>query len=195
MTEVLLNTDELVILGPPEEIELFLDIGAQGIRGSKIFSGTGIPSGTTIGSETAQVGDYYINTALNTAEYAYMYELTSVPPNSLVWTPRLRINPKLYSNTYTVDFTSESTRKITIPFSSIASNITTYTASQFNVQYSIIDSNSTPLPIASSIKISKVGTTTPSLEILINGASFDGTDWDALTGNYTVHVFVSLMEA
>ena len=41
MTDVVLSNDDITILGPPSTIELSVDIGPQGDRGSQIFVGVG----------------------------------------------------------------------------------------------------------------------------------------------------------
>ena len=40
MVDVLLNTDDVVVIGPPESIDLLVDIGPQGTRGSKFIVGS-----------------------------------------------------------------------------------------------------------------------------------------------------------
>ena len=42
--EVLVNTDDITVLGPPAQVNVQLDIGATGNRGSQIFVGTGNPN-------------------------------------------------------------------------------------------------------------------------------------------------------
>jgi len=39
MTDVVLTTDDLTVLSGPETIELLVDIGPTGTRGSKFFVG------------------------------------------------------------------------------------------------------------------------------------------------------------
>ena len=44
MVDILLSSDELSVFGGPASIDLNVDIGAQGIRGSYIFTGNGKPT-------------------------------------------------------------------------------------------------------------------------------------------------------
>ena len=39
MTDIVLSNEDITILGPPSTIELSVDIGPQGDRGSQIFVG------------------------------------------------------------------------------------------------------------------------------------------------------------
>jgi hypothetical protein len=41
MPDVVLNNDDVTILAPPSVIELLVDIGPQGTRGSQFFVGVG----------------------------------------------------------------------------------------------------------------------------------------------------------
>ena len=43
MPDVLLNNDDITVLGPPETVELLVDIGPTGTRGSQVFVGVGDP--------------------------------------------------------------------------------------------------------------------------------------------------------
>ena len=54
------NIDELAIIAPPEIIEVAVDIGPTGQRGSKVFVGTGDPN-TKNFTETIYLNDLYIN--------------------------------------------------------------------------------------------------------------------------------------
>ena len=47
MVDVLLNTEDVVVLGPPDSIDVLVDIGPQGTRGSKIIVGSGDPNTLT----------------------------------------------------------------------------------------------------------------------------------------------------
>jgi hypothetical protein len=61
--EVLVNTDDITVLGPPPVVNVQLDIGATGIRGNKVFVGTGSPnsftSNGTIFNQTLYLNDLY----------------------------------------------------------------------------------------------------------------------------------------
>ena len=49
--EVLVNTDDITVLGPPPVVNVQLDIGATGVRGSKVFVGTGTPNSLTTNNQ------------------------------------------------------------------------------------------------------------------------------------------------
>jgi hypothetical protein len=82
-----LGTDEITVLGPPSTIELQVDLGATGERGSIIYSAAGAP--TLSGSaafinETPKTGDVFIDTSSTTNLVFYQY--LAVPGNPNQWT-------------------------------------------------------------------------------------------------------------
>lgn len=200
MVDIPVSNDDLTIITGPETIELLLDIGAQGTRGSRIFSGTDTPtqSNTTFGSEVAKVGDYYINTSIGNAESSYLYEFMNVPTGQNPWEAKLKISPTILSKRVSVTF-ANGIGDIIIPFSEIsASSIDTLTADKFNVQYAIIDvpsSGTTPQPIASAITTTKSATSPYSLNVKIAGTIYDPTagTWSKLAKGVIVQLFVSII--
>ena len=60
MPEVLISTDNITVVGPPNTIEVLVDIGPAGTRGSQTFVGVGNPNSVNIG-QTPLLNDLYIN--------------------------------------------------------------------------------------------------------------------------------------
>jgi hypothetical protein len=84
------NTDEITVLGPPASIDLQVDIGPQGERGSLIFVAPGEPTSSS-GSvafinESPKLGDLFINNDTNSLDYGSIYQRTAVPGNPDTWT-------------------------------------------------------------------------------------------------------------
>lgn len=192
MPEVLVSNDDITVLGPPETIELLVDVGPQGIRGSKVFVGVGDPNTLTtngeIFSEPILLNDLYINGSPG-IDYGYLHQYVSEPGGN-IWTPVLKLNPTIYSVNYVTEFVagtgaSTGSTSIAIPLTRITSGVgTPLVAENFSVQYSIVNDN----PIASSMTISEI--TGEDLVINLEAAEYDGT-WQALSKEVTVHVFVS----
>ena len=191
MVDVLLNTEDVVVLGPPDSIDVLVDIGPQGTRGSKIIVGSGDPntltsSGVLLGT-TLILNDIYINTAPGT-DYGYMYQYVSQPGGN-VWTEVLYIKPSIYSAVETVSFSS-GTGSITIPISNIVTVTgSPLTASNFNVQYQIENAN----PVSSSMQIPALVSPGTNLVINFNAIQYSGGSWSNLSGSKTVHLFISIV--
>jgi hypothetical protein len=191
MPDVLLSNDDITVLGPPELVELLVDIGPTGQRGSKFFVGTGEPNplttSGTIFSETINLYDMYINSAPG-ANYGYMYQYVSESGGN-TWVQVLKISPTLYSKRHTVTFASGAA-SITVPIANIVTvSGTPLTASNFNVHYSIQGAN----PVASSIEVPALAGAGTNLVINLKAVKSVSGTWSNLTGEVTVHLFITVV--
>jgi hypothetical protein len=187
MVDVLLNTDDVVVIGPPDSIDLLVDIGPQGTRGSKFIVGSGEPNALTASGvlfgNTLILNDMYINTAPG-ENYGYMYQA-----GGNTWVQVLKVSPAIYSSVETISFTSGA-GSITIPISNIVTVTgSPLTASNFNVQFQIEGAN----PIASSMEIPALAGAGTNLVINFDAVQYSGGSWSALTGSKTVHLFISIV--
>jgi hypothetical protein len=191
MVDVLLNTEDVVVLGPPDSVDVLVDIGPQGTRGNRFIVGSGEPnaqtsSGVLLGN-TLILNDIYIQTDPG-ADYGYMYQYISQPGGN-TWVEILSINPAIYSAIETVSFTSGSA-SITIPISNIVTVTgSPLTASNFNVQFQIEGAN----PIAASMEIPALAGPGTNLVINLDAVQYSGGSWSALSGSKTVHLFISIV--
>ena len=143
MPDVLLNNDDITVLGPPETVELLVDIGPTGTRGSQVFVGVGDPNVIEIG-QTPLLNDLYINTSPG-ANYGYLYQYVSQPGGN-TWIEILELNPTIYSKNFLTTY-SNGQASITIPISNIVtSTATPLVAENFGVQFNIVNDN----PVAAS---------------------------------------------
>jgi hypothetical protein len=191
MVDVLLNTEDVVVLGPPDSVDVLVDVGPQGTRGSKIIVGSGEPnaqtsSGVLLGT-TLILNDIYIQTDPG-ADYGYMYQYVSQPGGN-TWVEVLSISPAIYSVIQTLSFSSGSA-STTIPISNIVTVTgSPLTASNFNVQFQIEGAN----PIAASMEIPALAGAGTNLVINFDAVQYSGGSWSALTGSKKVHLFISIV--
>lgn len=188
MVSVLLNTDELTIYGGPDTVDLLVDIGPQGQRGSKIFVGSGNPNdnpGNIL--ETPQLNDLYIDIAASSNSYMYQY---IAEPGGNTWYAILSVAPVFFSKTYAPTFASGSAT-IDIPLTTISSNLSTSTlATALNVQYNIEHTK----PVASAIQKSIVEiSSVKNLRITLKAVDFTSGTAADLSGAKTVQVFITLI--
>lgn len=183
MPTVLVSNDDLTVLGSPEVVELLVDIGPTGTRGSKIFVGIGDPNLVGIGGgQTPILNDLYINSAPG-VDYGYLYQYISQPGGN-TWVQILKMNPTVFPYINETVFTS-GTAQIIIPISSITTQ-SSITAENFNIQYNISNIN----PVSSSISlVEKVGT---DLVITIKAIEYD-SGWSDLSGTVTTYIFISIV--
>lgn len=183
MPTVVLNTEDLTVIGPPETIAVSTDFGEKGDPGSQIYVGVGDPNEVAIGFDPV-LNDIYINASPD-ANYSYMYQYVSQPGGN-AWVKVLRINPALYSNIYTTTF-SAGAGSVQIPVADITS-ATGLTASSFSIQHSIEHANAT----ASSI--SSVSLASGTLTINIQASQISGSTVSNLSGSAKIHLFISVIQ-
>lgn len=192
MAELLLSSDSITVVGGPEIINLDVDFGPAGARGSKIFSCNQNPNNSgALGSQSYAIGDWAINVSKGDSEYSYMYEYVSEVGGSK-WVSRLKVNPAIYSENIDVAF-SGGTRTITFNVQKIASLTTNQnlTASNFNIQHSVSGTN----PVASSISVGAVSVSGDilSLPITFKAAEFSGGAWSQISETRKVHVLITVV--
>ena len=192
MVNVLLNTDDLWITGGPERIDLNLDLGATGLRGSKIFTSNGDPNTPGNLSGSFLVNDFAINgSTADPNTYLTMYEYVVVN-GANTWQKRFRLFPNIFSKNYAANFTTGSTTINVAMSTDLFLSSGTLTSSNFNVQHSIVNSD----PTASSIEIGSLSISGGNyvLPVTIHAAKYTAlSSWAALTGSNTVHLSVSLV--
>jgi hypothetical protein len=194
MVDIVLDSDELTVLGGPSQVQVEVDFGAQGDRGSVILSGSGDPNTITTDGILITSGlelqayDMYINTQQGN-DYTKLYQYVASDGNALTWKQVLTLLPNMYSINKNVTFNSGTGTIADIAITDITdiSGSSSLTAANFNVQYSIIGSDS----VASAISVSNPAN--GKLPISIKAHEFNGTTWTALSGSKAVHLFITVV--
>ena len=188
MPEVVLNNDDVTVLAPPAIVEVLVDIGPQGTRGSQFFVGVGNPNSIDIG-QTPNLNDLYINTSPG-GELGYLYQYRSEPGGN-VWVEVLDIYPSVYSENAQVTFESGSAEVI-IPVADIVTVTgTPLVSDNFSVQYSIAHTN----PVASAMQIPALVGAGDNLVINLEAVEYAGAAWSALDESVTIHFNITIVEA
>ena len=188
MPDVVLNNDDVTVLAPPSIIEVLVDIGPQGTRGSQFFVGVGNPNSVSIG-QTPNLNDLYINTSPG-GELGYLYQYRSEPGGN-VWIEVLDIYPSVYSENAQVTFES-GTSEVIIPVADIVTVTGTPLVSEnFSVQYSIAHTN----PVASAMQIPALVGAGDNLVINLEAVEYTGAAWSALDESVTIHFNITIVEA
>ncbi|NDB60725.1 hypothetical protein EB001_20110 [bacterium] len=163
-TSVLLSTEDVLVVGPPTSIEVDLDIGAKGERGSRIFSyeesdpAVGM---SAIGQDTIPY-DMYVSLDKNN-EYLTAYQYVSnFPSQGYTWKKVFNFYPRQYRKNVPIIFNDGIGQK-TIIVTEITplNDLANINAENFSINYSIEYQN----PIASSIESISFG---PGLDDFLN---------------------------
>ena len=176
--DVIVNTDDLVVLAPPANIDVGFDFGPRGQRGATFYAGSGNPNDTSVSENvfgdtiTPVEGDLYINTAAG-ANYGWLfiYNPKIVGDD---WDSVLRLNPPMYTRNVEQTFTSSLTT-MSIPTADIVpSGTVVSSADDFIVNLTPINSDPTVLTINSK------NISGSNLQIVIEGIKYSGGSWSAL---------------
>jgi hypothetical protein len=193
MAEVILSTESLTVLGGPATVDLEVDFGPEGDRGSYIFVGEGDPNSpsTVIGQDPA-VFDLYINLdASDNENYLAMYQYQNVD-GSNTWTKLLKLIPNTYSTNNTGTFV-DGERLINIPVINVVplDQVANISAANFNIQYNILNNN----PVSSSLSVGELVSQDDIviLPLTIKALEYADGAWSNLSGQKTVHLFITVV--
>lgn len=198
MADVLLSTEDLIVVGGPSQISISLDVGATGDSGSMIYHGSGNPnsSSTQLGF-TPRLLDMYINLDPTDAGYQYLYQYQTVfgVPE---WVPLFRMFTNTYrkntlaSETVFVDGSVEIFVKAAdvVP----ADMVDQLSPEDFNIQYSIIGSS----PIISAISVANTYSLIGQdkfikITIAAEEKEGNGSSTTPINGQRVVHLFITVV--
>jgi hypothetical protein len=173
--DVLVDAANITVLGPPNRLDVQLDVGPRGQRGSQIYVGSGLPSSSTIANYSSVLpGDLYINTAPG-VNYSYLYQLV-VRPAGNEWIPVLQIQPAIYRALFEVEFVAGQA-EISIPISNITTATTAFTINNFAVEFSFEHDN----PVSASISSKSI--VSNQLVLVFSAVEWDGSSWANLVAD------------
>jgi hypothetical protein len=184
---VLVANEDLTVIGGPTSINVSMDIGAPGKRGSNIFISPGNPNDVAIG-QTPEVFDLCINNLRSDDEYLYLYQYQNLGAVNQ-WVPLFNLIPDTFADNLSKLFVDGET-EINVPIFSITST-ENLSSSNFNVQCSIIDTD----PISHAISIGEISVVdeVQILPITIKAVKFSEEVWAPLAGTKTVHLSITVV--
>ena len=193
MADVVLTTDELLVLSGPSSVNVEVDFGPEGERGSLFYVSVGNPNTALIG-QTPKAKDLCVNVLKTDNEYSYVYQYNSDGANGFQWYPIIKLSPLQYNKILTGTFVDGS-KVFNIPVNYIVDEETsqTLTSANFNITYSIPNEN----PIASSIEVGSFTNDPVSglqvIPVTVNAIEYASATWQDLTGVKTVHFVISIV--
>lgn len=138
--DVVLDTEDLLVLGPVDNVELQVDIGPTGKRGSKYFVGAGDPNtpGVIPETEEIQIGDFFINSSTSSSDYGWLYVRQAGQNNIVSWVKAVQLQPAMYANNFTATFSS-GLGSIPILLSDIVSQGAPTNTNKYVVQLTVLN--------------------------------------------------------
>lgn len=195
MTNIILSSEDVDVIGGPSEISVDLDFGPQGQRGSQIFVGNGNPnsSSTEIGQQP-ELFDLYIDIEESVPEnYLFLYQYMSVSGTN-TWVKLFKLIPNTYSKNFELAFI-DGEAEVSINLASIvpAQSAINYSASDFNIQHNIVGGSN---PVSSVLTVSEVIEQPGGLfelPISLKAIEYNGSSWVNLDSTRTVHLFINVV--
>lgn len=197
--EVLLDTPEISVIGPPETIQLQLDIGGTGTRGSQIYSGFDDPN---VDPPDASIlpNDLFIRESQGQTE-GYLYQYLSDGAGGFQWEKIGSLKPSIYSDIVSLSASAGNLSASAGVYSyevSIAEAFSEYTATSINANNLNIQISTEfdDAPVTTSIKTKSVNNVTNFINVdfyamYYNSASAQWLDLtDALAKH---HITISLL--
>ena len=198
MVDVIYSSDNVIVTGGPSSIDLNINSGSRGIRGSRIYSIPGDPRTLSTQELPSDLLEYDLAIVVDSAsnEAFTIFQKTGSSPQSWEPLPPLALN--VFSAKETIVFDSNGIALARVPVSTIF-DLEEYTVDQFAVQYQIENEAETvsPKPISSAMSLSIIPDLENNLQNLvavIKAAEFDGTSWTSLSSTTrTIHAFVTVV--
>lgn len=195
---IVVTEDEINVAGFVDQIDLSVDVGPQGRRGSITFSGPGSPPTAPDSSVTDiygmvdvfEPGDLYIQTGSGTPNYAYLY-IYQQHPGGNTWEPICPLQPALYNSDLVFTFTSGVSNAIEISLEDILGTTTTAIPGSDFILQATAAMNDSDVYIF-SVKSAVVNNGTGLLSVVLNCKKIAGTTITAPTGNITVNTSIGI---
>jgi hypothetical protein len=193
MVDAIVGSIEVTTLGGPSTVDVGVDFGPSGERGSYYFVGNGNPNipGTVIG-QTPRVFDMYLNLLPTDEDYLFLYQYQYVNGSS-VWVKLVDLIPNTYNESELRVFES-GTLSFNIPVSNVVALnlIPSISSSNLSIQHSILNNLS---PIVSTIIVGEISTVGDliTLPITIKAKELSGSSWLDLDGSYRVDLSISVV--
>ena len=193
MVDAVVGSIEVTTLGGPSTVDVEVDFGPSGERGSYYFVGNGNPNtpGTVIG-QTPRVFDMYLNLLPTDEDYLFLYQYQYVNGSS-VWVKLVDLIPNTYNESELRVFQS-GVLSFNIPVSNVVALnlIPSISSSNLSIQYSILNNL---LPLVSTIIVGEISTVGDlvTLPITIKAKELSGSSWLDLDGSYRVDLSISVV--
>jgi hypothetical protein len=191
--DVVVNDNNIAVFAPPAEIQLAVDFGQQGRRGTYIWSGGSDPNlfSPTNGpwGSDLQYYDMYINGGAGESN-RWLFQYQPVPGGG-EWVQLIRVSPVAYDALIQTSVFTAGATSISIAISDIfaGTSITNPDAQSFLVNLSFENSTS-PVSYSISSKTISGG----NLIVGVQAVQYSGSAWSALSGTIPFYIHIVYSE-
>lgn len=198
MSEVVYSSEDLTVYGGPSTINVAIDIGPQGIRGSRIYAVTADPRTLPTSQLPPDLipTDLGINITPSSPDYLTVYQKVGSLPQE--WEALYSIFPNVYSIKSSVTFT-DGVALTSIPITEVFTIAdANYSLNRFTVQVDVessLDGDGNPrLGVSGySLYIEPNASNIPILYVKITASEFNGVTFAPISGVRQVHLFSTVV--
>jgi hypothetical protein len=185
---------DVVISGGPATVNVEVDFGPVGERGSKIFVGFGNPNSSSVTLPEAPIAlDTFINIGQfdEDSEYLSMYQYV-MENGSMTWKYAVSLIPSIFSDNYTTTFV-DGDGSVNIPLNSFVPStiLSTVDSDNFNTQITI--NNSSPVSFGVSAGSIATNGNIRTLTLDISAVELVSGEWIPLDGQKIVQAFITMV--
>jgi hypothetical protein len=201
MTDPTIAALDLTVFGGPSSVDVDVDFGTQGERGSRIYGITADPRLSTTPKEfDSKIFDIVLVITPSATDYLTMYQ--KIGNDDEAWMPLAELFPNIFSTKQTVTFTG-GTATIDIVLNDVFTiEDQNYSVSRFAIQHNIEDRvNEAKRPVSSSISLAVNAVADDQvLTITIKAIEYNSTGgpgltpvWQDVSGLRVVHVLATVV--
>jgi hypothetical protein len=194
MVDVILSTEELTVFGGPASINVDIDFGPTGTRGSRIYGVEADPRLSTT-DKPGDIQNYDIAMVISPSESDYLTVYQKIGTTTNEWIQFASLVPNVFSTKATVEFDAGVAQGI-LPVSDLFTlDTNAYIPDNFMVQVSVENPNPELLkPVSTGYSLSVVDANGKKYLIINTTAvEYNATtlSWLPVDGQRIVHLFVT----
>lgn len=194
MADVILSTEELTVFGGPTSVNVDIDFGPTGTRGSRIYGVEADPRLSTT-EKPADIQNYDIAMVISPSESDYLTVYQKIGTTTNEWIQFASLVPNVFSTKAIVTFNAGIAQGI-IPVSDLFTlDTNAYIPDNFMVQVSIENSNPALLKPTSTGYSLSVADANGKKYLIINTTAIEYNAstlaWLPVDGERIVHLFIT----
>jgi hypothetical protein len=184
---------DVSVIGGPTSVNVAIDYGLKGDRGSLFLYGNGKPNEVTL-PETPNAYDMYLNLNASDSEYRFVYQYINTP-SGMDWVSIFKMVPDIYTTSKTLTFI-DGQAVTYIPAVAVVGS-SQRAASLLSSNYAVLATIVGDSPIASSISVGTTQTDSQnviSIPITVTAAKRNGNNtWSNLSGEMQVFFQITVI--
>lgn len=187
--DVVLETEDLLVLGPVSNVELSVDIGPTGTRGARYIVGSGDPnlSGVIPEGEDIQVGDYFVNSSTS-SKYGWLYVYQAGLNNVTSWQEAIKLQPSVFSNNIRQTF-ANGLAKVSILISEITPDASAISTDRYIVQVTPISAEPMLITLQQKVIVSPY----TYLDLNMRALKFVSNTWVPVSEQVTMGITITVV--